>query len=408
MAFNILEHVTFAYQPIWGSKRQLTGARLRVRALHPDSVDAAHLLEVLENEWSHDAPYLLVSFTEQTQLLQALAFNPHDSIWLELPDFGEYTPPQVVQAVALARRVGHRLVQRAPLARARPMGNGTGAKNFRYLLDLWPEQVAQAMVSVQQKGQTGAQQTPLLPEQLYHRLGTRALAAHVLDDAKGWGVCGWPAEDVLKAHQRYGVPVDRRTLVRVQQALMHGSSMDAVEHLIHQDAVLTHRVLRLVNSPLFGSTRQVETVRQALFLLGQTRLRDWLLELMPGSATDVDLFPVRQSLVLRGKLMAQLMNAGAQNNLATEIYVTGLFSGLAQLTNEPLGVALGRVPVADAVSDALLRQSGPYHVYLDIARRMEDPEQVERLSAVCAEADFPLDQVNRALLRTLSQWRNVI
>ncbi|GAB3184582.1 HDOD domain-containing protein [Hydrogenophaga aquatica] len=408
MAFNILEHVTFTYQPIWGPKRQLIGVRLRVRALHPDSVDAAHLLEALENEWSRDAPFLLVSFTDQAQLLQALAFNPHDSIWLELPDFGEYTPPEVVQAVALARRVGHRLVQRSPLARARVLGGGNGAKNFRYLLDLWPDQVAQAMIASEQKGRPGGQATPLLPDQLYHHLGTRPLAAHALDDAKGWGVCGWPTEDVLKSHQRYGVPVDRRTLVRVQQALMHESSMDAVEHLIHQDAVLTHRVLRLVNSPLFGSTRQVETVRQALFLLGQTRLRDWLLELMPGSATDVDLLPVRQSLVLRGKLMAQLMNAGVQNNLATEIYVTGLFSGLGQLTHEPLGVALGRVPVSSAVSDALLRQSGPYHVYLDIAQRMESPEQLEHLANVCAEAGFGLDHVNRALLRTFSQWRNVL
>jgi hypothetical protein len=408
MAFNILEHVTFAYQPIWGAKRQLIGARLHVRALHPDSVDAAHLLETIASEWSHDAPFLLVAFADKALLLQALAFNPHDSIWLELPDLGEFTPPEMVQAVALARRVGHRLVQRAPLARARPPGNSPGARQFRYLLDLWPEQVAQALRAAEVRGQHGAQQTPLMAEQLYDHIGTRALAAHILDDAKGWGVCSWPTEDVLKAHQRYGVSVDRRTLVRVQQALMHESSMDMVEFLIHQDAVLTHRVLRLVNSPLFGATRQVETVRQALFLLGQMRLREWLLELMPGSATDVDLFPVRQSLVMRAKLMTQLMDAGAQSNLATEIYVTGLFSGLSQLTHEPLGTALGRVPVSQAISDALLRQSGPYHVYLDIARRMESPEQADLLPALCAEADFDLDDVNRSLLRMLAQWRNVL
>ena len=47
MSLNLLEHVAFAYQPIWGASRQLTGVRLRVRALAPDSVDAVHLLELL-------------------------------------------------------------------------------------------------------------------------------------------------------------------------------------------------------------------------------------------------------------------------------------------------------------------------------------------------------------------------
>jgi c-di-GMP-related signal transduction protein len=262
------------------------------------------------------------------------------------------------------------------------------------------------VVQTQQAIARQGQGSPVLAGQLYRDLGTRALVQHCLDNRQAWGVCGWPEDDVLRDHHRYGVPVDKRTLVRVQQALMREASMDVIEGLIHQDAVLTYRVLRLVNSPVFGATRQVTTVRQALMLLGQRRLSDWLLELMPGSSADRELLPVRLALVLRGRVMQALMDAGVQHDLATEIYLTGLFSRLDVLTQEPLAAALKRVPLSEPVAEALLRQSGPYAHYLDIACRLESFDQVQRLPAVCETAGFPLDQVNGGLLRTLAQWRN--
>lgn len=407
MAFNLLEHVAFAYQPIWGQNRQLAGVRLRVRALHTESVDAAHLLHVLGNEWSERSPFLLVSFADQPQLLQALSVNPHEALWLELPDWGDFTPPEALEAVALAHRMGHRLVQCAPLERVRPLTTGTGGP-LRYLVNLWPEQASLALQAAALRGKPGAPRSPVVSNQLYQYLGTRELAAHCLDDAKAWGVCGWPEADVLKTYRQYGVPVDKRTLVRVQQALMRDMSMETVEDLIHQDPVLTYRTLRLVNSPLYGTVREVDTVRQALMLLGQTRLRDWLLELMPGACADPEMHPVRQALVLRARFMTHLMDAGAQQHLNTESYVTGLFSGLDRLMHEPLGVALGRVPLSESVSSALLHGHGPYLAYLDIARTMEQADQLERLPELCEQHGFALDHVNRSLIRMLAHWHNVL
>lgn len=400
MSLNLLEHVVFAYQPIWGASRQLVGVRLRVRALDPDSVDAAHLLELLSNAWSEQAPFLLVSFVEHSLLRQALVVTPHDGLWLEIPDFGDAVPPGLPEALARAQRMGHRLVQEAPLARARPTP-AIGPGVHRYLLHLWPEQAEQALHAMEHNGRS-----PLMSGQLYRDLGQRRLVAHALDACQAWGVCGWPEDDVLREHQHYGVPVDKLTLVRVQQALLRESSMEMIERLIHQDAVLTFRVLRLVNSAVFGASREVTTVRQALMLLGQRRLRDWLLELMPGASADRELLPVRLAMVLRARLMEHLMDAGVQHDLATEIYVTGLFSRLDRLAHEPLSTTLRRVPLSEPMLNALLHQSGPYFAYFDLAQRMEQFAEVQRLPAVCAEAGFALEQVNRALLRMLSQWRN--
>ncbi|MCU0930988.1 MAG: hypothetical protein MUE43_04125, partial [Serpentinimonas sp.] len=96
MSLNILSNVALAYEPVWGPSRQLEAVRLRVRTLHPESVDAAHLLGLLSEEWSAESPPLIVSFTERGLLNQALLLSPFDHIQLELPDLGPAPPPEFV------------------------------------------------------------------------------------------------------------------------------------------------------------------------------------------------------------------------------------------------------------------------------------------------------------------------
>lgn len=405
MALNILEHVAIAYEPIWGNRRQLIGARLRVRAVHPESVNAPLLLKFISDELTAESPFLVVSFSEAGFLREALSVSPHDHIWLELPDWGEKTSSGLIEAVAKALRMGHRMVQEAPLDRARPLPVSKVGEH-RYLLNLRPEQTVQALNAARSLAGGVPASSPIMREQLYRGIGHRDLAAHCLDHRSAWGLCGWPVDDVLRRYAQHGVPVDKRTLVRVQQALMREASMEVIEDLIHQDVVLTFRMLRLANSPVFGASREVTTVRQALMLLGQMRLRNWLLDLMPGASADQELLPVRLALVLRARLMQQLMEAGRQRDLNTEIYVTGLFSQLDRLMQEDLRTVLGRIPVSESMRDALLKEAGSYHTYLAVARYMEHFESLSQLPAFCLASSFPLDHVNRSLIRTLANWRN--
>lgn len=400
MGFNPLDHAVFTYQPIWGDGRRLVGARLQVRLLD-DGVDVPHLLHVMADWWSAGSPFLLVAFTDQRPVLQALAASPPDHFWLEVPDFGPRMPPELLQALTQARRLGHRLVQSLPLARAHPVSDAAAAR-FRYLLHLWPDQVRQALAAARPAD------SPVLPGQLYGAVGQVALAAHCLDVRQAWGIVGWPDDDVLRTRPPGGIGVDKATLLRVQQALLREASMETVIGLIHGDVLLTYRLLRLVNSDVFGTGREVSTVRQAVMLLGERRFRDALVRLLPGAVSDPDLQPVRQALVLRGQLMQMLMDAGAQHDLATEIYLTGLFSTLEHWLRVPLAQALERVPLSEAIVEALQTGQGPYGGYLDMARRLADAEQSHQLPLVSQEAGFTLGQVNTALLRALARWRQPV
>lgn len=397
MAINPLDHAVLTYQPIWGEGRRLVGARVRVRLLDA-ALDAPHLLHQMADWWTADSPFLLVAFEEPRPLRQALAVAPPDHLWLELPDQGARMPTDMLEALTQARRFGHRLVQNLPLARAHPVSNAI-ADRFRYLLHLWPEQADQALKAAR------PEDSPVMPGQLYQGIGHRTLAAHCLDVRQAWGIVGWPEDDALGSYGMGDIGVDKGTLLRVQQALLRDVSMEKVIALIHTDVMLTYRLLRLVNSPALCGGREVSTVRQALMLLGERRFRDTLTRLLPGAVADPDLQPVRQALVVRAQLMQNLMDAGAQHELATEIYLTGLFSTLERWVRQPLAQVLEQVPLSEAITQALLEEDGPYAPYLDVARRLGDAEQSQQLPLVCQEAGFGLGHVNTALLKTLTRWR---
>lgn len=409
MSLNILSNVALAYEPVWGPSRQLEAVRLRVRTLHPESVDAAHLLGLLSEEWSAESPPLIVSFTERGLLNQALLLSPFDHIQLELPDLGPAPPPEFVQRIGPARKLGHRFVQQTPLARARPDATEGRGPPLGCVMTLSPEEVQVVLQVVDRavNGGTGPRvQSPVLREQMLEGITSRTVAAHCLDDRSAWGVSGWPVDDTLRAHRHHGVRPDRSTMVRLQQALMRDRPTDVVEDVIHHDPVLTFRVLRLVNSPVFGSTRQVETIRQAILLLGQRALSNWLMEQLPGASPEKDLIPVRHGMVLRARFMTTLMDPGPQAELRAEVYVAGLFSQLDLMTHEPLAKTLARVPLSERITSSLLREDGPYKAYIDIARSVEGFEQGDAVVSLCRLYGFPLDDVNRAIIRTLAHWRN--
>ena len=409
MSLNILDHLGLAYQPIWGAQRQLAAVRLRARALHTESVDAAHLLQLLASERQPHTPPLLLSFVERPLLLQALSISPQEGIWLELPDEGEFVTEELREHMLLARRMGHQLVQCGPLARV-PRGVGPDDHGpAMHLLDLWPEDVAQALRAAAERGHSTAvraTQSPVLPGHIYQNIGSSALAAHCLDDRRAWGICDWPVDDVLHQHRHQPIACDRNVVLYVLRAFEQDLSMDEVEDRLHLDPVLTYRMLRMVNSVAFGVGREVESVRHALMLLGHSNMRQWLNEQLLAASLEPALRPVRHAMVLRARLMDYLMDAGPEHDLRAEIYTTGLFSRIDGLLQEPLPEALARIPLSARVTDALLHHQGPYGSYLDVARHMEDPNAMGDLSVICRTHEFRLDEVNRALIRMLCHVRH--
>ena len=279
ISHTVLDSIALGYEPVWNRARELAAVRLGVRAVHPESVDAAHLMQALGDDWPASAPVLILSVDSPRLLQQALACEPVHNTWLEVPANLFEQTETLARLTAGARR-GHRLLRRTDIAAVR--GQAVAPADARNLLRLGAESVPAGLIG-----------------QLVEGVATQTLARQCLDDAGAWGVLGWPEGDVLHAHRHQPLNYDGAVVKQILMAIGdEDCSIEHLERLVRQDPVLVYRILLLVNSAAFGGRHEIGSLRHALMMLGFRELGRWLAEQLPHSEPDRDLHPVRYAMVM--------------------------------------------------------------------------------------------------------------
>ncbi|HYW29360.1 MAG TPA: HDOD domain-containing protein [Gaiellales bacterium] len=133
--------------------------------------------------------------------------------------------------------------------------------------------------------------------------------------------------------------------------------LETLDDVIRADAGLSYRLLRFVNSAYFSLPRHVDSVRDAVVLLGLQNVRVWasLLAIAGGQVGPAEL--LRSSLV-RAR-MAQLLARTLSVQSPEAAFTVGLFSNLSVLLGVDLDSALEELPLTVEVKGALLGDGGP-------------------------------------------------
>lgn len=406
MAATVLGSVGLSYQLVWNALREVAAVRLFMAPHACAHTDAAHLLAALDEAWPAQAPPLMLSVADSDLLADLLTHLAPDGPWLEVPA-ELLRDPALLQRSYQARQRGATLVWRGAPGERPSAALAPYFSHPLVTLDVEQAVLALRVALSQPPGQANAALRTASPVQagdLCESVASRALIAHCLDQQGAWGLAGWPTDDVLHGYRNRAIQPDPRTLSALLAAVRADESVDRIEQILSEEPLLTYRFLRYANSAAIGLRTEIESLRHGLMVLGLTKLRSWLLTQSPRDPADLDLAPPRAALVLRASLMAHLMDAGESDNLRREIYLCGLLSQIDQLTGEPLASALARLPLADRITSAILTQSGPYLPYLAVAASLEAGASTSTLT-LCETHQMDLDDVNRALLRTLTQMR---
>ena len=143
------------------------------------------------------------------------------------------------------------------------------------------------------------------------------------------------------------------------------ASIADVEDLIKRDPSLTYRVLQCVNSAAFGVRRQLQSIRQALVLLGLDQVRKWasvwaLAGLNVGGNPEVV-----TTAVVRARSCELVAESILGREEAAEYFLLGLCSMLDAMLGRPMKEAVADLPVSDKIRSALLGQPNPARRVLD-------------------------------------------
>ncbi len=156
-----------------------------------------------------------------------------------------------------------------------------------------------------------------------------------------------------------------------------------IERSVKRDASLSLNLLRLVNSPAVGTRMRIDSLGQALIVLGRDQLQRWLQILLytkPGRSGALT-SPLLQLATTRGKLLeliAQKLKPG-NRSMADTAFTVGIMSLMDTLFSMPMQELLLQIPVIEEVSDALLYRRGNYGDMLNLVEYMEKIEEAAPL-----------------------------
>ncbi|MCS0591899.1 EAL and HDOD domain-containing protein [Massilia norwichensis] len=151
-----------------------------------------------------------------------------------------------------------------------------------------------------------------------------------------------------------------------------------IERAVKRDVTVAMNLLRLVNTPAVGARQRIDSVSQALLVLGRRQLQRWLQIMLyaePGTRGH-NQTPLLMLATTRGRLMellAQRLRPG-QRYLSEIAFTVGIMSLMDVLFGIPMADIVEQIPVGDDIVNALLRRTGFFGELLKLAECIEAPD----------------------------------
>jgi len=166
------------------------------------------------------------------------------------------------------------------------------------------------------------------------------------------------------------VPTSRLGALRLVASLQSEEySVDEVASLLSQNVSLSYHVLRCINSSYYNLPRKVDSIRQAIVILGLEPLRQ-LCSLLCLQGLDDRPPSLFVNAMIRARMCEQLGRlAGARD--AGPYFITGLFSLLNALVGMPMQQIVDELPLAPPIARALVAGEGDLGKALQCVRAYE-------------------------------------
>lgn len=368
------ENVFMARQPIFDAELKVWGYQLLYRdsansqsARITDELEAT--LKVMANitlckDELLDSMNLVVTFSEESILINApLAMPAANSVVL----VDEELEPQryILDSLQALRKDGYRVM----------LGNftGTPGKDPLYRLadilaldinDLSPEELGELVAEAEQY------EVPLLARRIEHHEEyelAKYLGCHLF---QGFF---FKKPNILTTRRPTASEAAKlQLLVVIKNDTL---DLDAVTDVIEADVSISYRLLALLNSPGFGLTKQISSIRQAVMLLGWKQLKHWLRLVI---LTDIAAPGKTFELAFLAAQRARFLELCAQHSSLREdpeiLFLLGLFSLLEAMMDLPMCEILSHVPLEEQLKKALCGEESHYSPWLHLADSVENAD----------------------------------
>lgn len=194
-------------------------------------------------------------------------------------------------------------------------------------------------------------------------------------------------------------------ILQLMQMVQNNEDVPKIEAVLKRDPALIYKLLRFINSAGFGAGRDVQSLRQAITMLGYAPMYRWLVLLLATASTSGYSPVLMETAVVRARLCELLGQKFLPKSEGEYLFVAGMFSLLDRLLGLPMREVLDSVQLPEQVVRALLERDGAYGPYLALAEACELNSDL--VGSLASSLNLSPGEVNKAHLSALAWAQNV-
>ncbi|MCZ2720083.1 HDOD domain-containing protein [Marinomonas sp. 15G1-11] len=166
-------------------------------------------------------------------------------------------------------------------------------------------------------------------------------------------------------------------------------SIDRVAKLVEKNPKFSYQLLRVLNSPICGIPKKVESIKEAVIFIGLNQIKKWalLITLTSTSNQPIEMFRV---ILIRAYCCQTMCRINGKLNEETG-FIAGIMSGIDAILEIDKQEALNQIALSDEVKRIILHYEGDIGKYLKLLNSLER-NSWDEISAIPAKSKLILSR----------------
>jgi c-di-GMP-related signal transduction protein len=196
----------------------------------------------------------------------------------------------------------------------------------------------------------------------------------------------------------------------IQQLAAEDPNIDIITQLIERDVSLSYKLLKLINSPAYRPKQKINSIKQAIVLLGLRELKKWIYILAVRESRvkkkESSEEMIRNSLT-RARMCEEIERIRSQANPSPSYFMTGMLSLMDSILGMSMETVLLDLPLDEEICDALNGKENSLKEVLYLVLAVEKAEWT-KISCKCQELNIDERELFKVYAESLNWSHSLI
>lgn len=203
-------------------------------------------------------------------------------------------------------------------------------------------------------------------------------------------------------------PIKANCLQLLKLAGEEDTDITRIVELLNRDVSLPISLLKFINSPAFALSRQIDSIQQAVTLLGLIEMKKWIMMIVSTQIAEDSPSEISKLSLIRAKFAENLAPMFKRGDLSSSsMFLLGLFSLIDVVLEKPMAEAIDEISVNPRIRDALVLKAGVYYDVLHLIYSYERADWAG-VGIVMMRYGLEADDISNAFISSLTWYRDFL